>query len=743
MSKDANFENLLNPAQFQAVEALDGPLLILAGAGSGKTRVLTYRMANLIAKGRATPEEILAVTFTNKAAKSMLERTMNLLFDLGIQVHGRPWISTFHSSCARILREHITLLGYDTNFVIYDDSEQLAVVKKVCEALELSDKIYPPRGFQSRINEAKTLALTPEEMSKKALNFLDEKNLKVYDLYEKTMKKANALDFGDLILKTVELFRQNPKVLEAYRQRFKYILVDEYQDTNHIQYLLLLMLAKGHQNLCVVGDEDQSIYSWRGADITNILNFESDFPSATVVKLEQNYRSTKNIVKAASELIKNNTQRKNKTLFSENADGDLITLREEFNEHKEAQYVCREIQTLMQESDVSLRDVAIFYRTNAQSRVLEDQMRMFQIPYRLVGAVNFYDRAEVKDIVSYFKLLLNPKDDIAAKRVINRPARRIGKTTIDRLEQISMVKHLTMLESVDFAVTNKEFNSGATKAIHGFLKIIDELKASIVDKTLTDIYEMVVEQTSYIEALQNEDTVEAQVRIENLGELRSAILQFERERGTEATLQNFLEELALVSDQQSKGDDVATVTMMTLHLSKGLEFPYVFIVGLEEGLLPSRQSFDSLDPTAVEEERRLCYVGMTRAEKRLYLLHARQRFLRGVEEHFPPSRFLSEVPEHFFKKSSAISTPKIFQRMSSISQQDFGRASDPFPDYESADSGESSDGFQRGMRVRHPIFGVGVIQNTEGSGSDQKVSVLFSNSTLKKFAVKFARLDRA
>ncbi|MGE3974448.1 MAG: ATP-dependent helicase [Bdellovibrionales bacterium] len=743
MSIPANFENKLNPEQLRAVECLNGPLLILAGAGSGKTRVLTYRIVNLIIQGAARTDEILAVTFTNKAARGMLERTMNLLYEMQIPVTVKPWISTFHSSCARILRDHITLLGYEPQFVIYDDSEQLAVIKKVCESLELNDKIYPPKSFQARINEAKTQALTPEEMSKKSLNFFDEKNLKVYELYERTMKKANALDFGDLLLKTVELFRQHPKVLEAYRERFKYILVDEYQDTNHIQYLLLNILAKGHQNLCVVGDEDQSIYSWRGADITNILNFEADYPNAQVVKLEQNYRSTQTIVNAASHLIRNNTQRKDKTLFSENTVGDLIRLREEFNEHKEAQFVCREIQSLVQDGDAQHSDVAVFYRTNAQSRVLEDQMRMFQIPYKLVGATQFYDRMEVKDLISYLKLILNPKDDLAAKRIINKPTRRIGKTTTERLEQISMVKHITMLEAVKWATENKEFNNNATKAILAFSKIIEDVQVEIPGKTLIEIYDLVAEKSGYLEALQAEDTVESQVRLENLGELRSAIIQFEKERGTEATLQNFLEELALVTDRGEVAENVPTVTMMTLHLSKGLEYPYVFMVGLEEGLLPSRQSFDSLDPTAAEEERRLCYVGMTRAEKRLYLLHARQRFLRGVEEHFPPSRFIAEIPTEFIQKSSAISTPKIFQKMTSFSRIESDSYSTHYSEEESqVHQDEMSDGYERGMRVRHPIFGVGVIHSTEGNGTEQRVTVLFNNSTLKKFAVKFARLDR-
>ncbi len=742
----SKFEKLLNPEQLRAVEMLEGPLLILAGAGSGKTRVLTFRIANLIASELCEPHEIFAVTFTNKAARAMGERCVKLLYELGIPVRTYPWISTFHSACAKILREHQSLLGFDAPFVIYDDSEQLTVVKKVMETLGFDEKVYPPRGFQARINEAKNHGKTPEELSNQALNFFDEKLLKVYTAYEKLMFQSNAVDFGDLLFKTYRLLSQHINVLEAYRHRLKYILVDEYQDTNHVQYKLVNLLASKHRNLCVVGDEDQSIYSWRGADITNILNFKSDYPESETVKLEQNYRSTQNIVRAASEVIKNNLQRNDKTLFSENAEGELIRVHETPSEQTEAQWVVKQIQTLIEHGETSLQEIAVFYRTNAQSRVLEDQFRMNSVNYKIIGAVNFYDRAEIKDVVSYLKLLVNPKDDIALYRIINRPARRIGKTSIEKIEAIGRDRNIPAIEAVQMAIDAKELHSGALKGLESFYNVLTELRKVATELSPLEAYEQVLEKTGYIKALEDERTVEAQSRIENLQEFKSALHQFEKEQGDSCRLVDFLEEMALVTDRDRMDDNAPSVTMMTLHLSKGLEYPAVFIVGLEDGLFPSRQSFDSLDPSALEEERRLCYVGMTRAEKILFLSHARQRFLRGNQEYFPASRFLGEIPEKYILKSSAIPSPRSFGGLN----KDYGNGhsysasfrENIFPD-DSESQIEHSDGsFQRGMKVRHPIFGLGVIHQLEGAGDGAKVSVLFNNSTLKKFALKFARLER-
>jgi len=737
--------HLLNPEQLRAVEILDGPLLILAGAGSGKTRVLTFRMANLIASGTCQPQEIFAVTFTNKAARSMGERTVKLLYDFGIPIHSYPWISTFHSACAKMLREHHGLLGFDAPFVIYDDSEQLSVVKKVTESLGFDEKVYPPRGFQHRINEAKNLGMTPEELSTRALNFMDEKLLKVYTAYEKLMFQSNALDFGDLLFKTYTLFRDHPKVLDGYRDRLKYIMVDEYQDTNHIQYKLVNLLAHRHRNLCVVGDEDQSIYSWRGADITNILNFKQDYPEVEIVKLQQNYRSTQTIVNAASQLIKNNTQRNDKTLFSENSIGEKIRLHEAVSEQNEAQWVVKQIQALIDQGEAALQEIAVFYRTNAQSRVLEDQFRMNNLPYKIIGAVNFYDRAEIKDVVAYLKLIVNPKDDLSLFRIINRPARRIGKTSIEKIEALAQQKNIPAIEAVQVAIENREVHSGALKGLESFYNTLAELRSLAASLCPLETYELVLEKTGYLKMLEEEHTLEAQNRIENLQELKSAIHQFEKEQGESSRLVDFLEEMSLVTDRDKMDETAASVTLMTLHLSKGLEYPVVFIVGLEEGLFPSRQSFDSLDPSALEEERRLCYVGMTRAEKKLFMTHARQRFLRGTQEYFPPSRFLSEIPPEFISRCSAIPSPRRFSSFGddSSDQRSYKKSfqENIFPDYESPQENPEW-AFKKGMKVRHPIFGLGIVHQLEGEGENKKVTVLFNSTTLKKFALRFARLER-
>lgn len=763
----------LNPPQREAAEALEGPLLILAGAGSGKTRVLTFRTANIIAQGLASPDEILAVTFTNKAAREMEGRILKILKQVGVQPQGRMWISTFHSICARILREHIHLLDYKPFFGIYDTADQLSMVKKVLVALNIDDKTHPAKGFAARINAAKTDALTPEDVKRKR-HLMDDRSLEVYARYEVEMKKANSLDFGDLLMKTYILFNDYPAVLERYQNKFRYVMVDEYQDTNRIQYLIVNKLAGAHRNLCVVGDEDQSIYSWRGADINNILDFEKDFKDAKVVKLEQNYRSTQTIINAATLVIRNNSQRKDKTLFTENPEGDPIIVREEDNEYNEARYVVGEIQKLLNE-DVSPTDIAIFYRTNAQSRVLEEQLRTRSLPYKLVGGTKFYERMEIKDVLAYMKLILNPTDDIAFKRVVNVPARGIGKTTVDRLEDSSAQRSTSMVEGAALAVDHREFNAGTTSKLRGFLTILETLrtKAQDPETTLPDLYHAILDETQYVIRLKEEDNPEADARIENLEEFDNAIAKFNEERGAEATLQTFLEEMSLVSDQDSlddEGQEEKAVTMMTLHISKGLEYPVVFIVGMEENLFPSSRAADeSGDPTAIEEERRLCYVGMTRAEKKLFLTYARTRKVWGVDQQNPPSRFLRELPkEGVVRQEKNAVNGRFMDRMRERmgSSGDFDDAdtswagnkprgkphplmgSDPMPSYEDfGDESFDSDGgggetLKKGMRVRHPSYGVGSILQVEGAGSDLKVSVVFADKTVKKFVAKYARLER-
>lgn len=784
-----SFLDELNPPQREAVETLTGPLLVLAGAGSGKTRVLTYRIANLILQGEATPNEILAVTFTNKAAKEMQHRIIDLLNRMAVPIYADLWVSTFHSTCARILREEIHHLGYQPFFVIYDDTDQLKLIKNIAEEMNLNDKIYPPKMFKHLIGQAKQQGLKPHEVHKKSFFVMDETAVEVYQRYEDELKRANALDFDDLLLKTWELFKNFPEVLQAYRERFRFILVDEYQDTNHIQYLLVRALAEEHRNLCVVGDEDQSIYSWRGADIRNILEFEKDFPETKIVKLEENYRSTKTIVEAASHVIQLNSQRKKKVLFTNNPQGNKIIVQSEINEYEEARFVVRRLQELRANGDYSFNDFAVFYRTNAQSRVLEEQMRAYSIPYRLVGSVRFYDRAEIKDIICYLRLILNGADDMAFYRIINVPARGIGKTTVEEIERYARENKITALEAARHVAEKRLVHAGACNKIHNFLNLISRLQAAAENSRTSDLYLQILDETGYAQKLREENTPESKNRIENLEELQNAILQFEKERGEEGTLQAFLEQLMLISELDRQNENEDAVTLMTLHLSKGLEFKNVFIVGMEEGLFPSGQSVDMSDPTSVEEERRLCYVGMTRARENLHLSYARQRRVWGQEEMRPPSRFLSEIPAEYISSTSALKRPKFLDRytnkfgVASDEEMDkasrmatssprfsgtnrfssgsnrFGQANktvlrrshiplqDDVPAYEDFsdeifEQGSSGPQFKKGDRVRHPIFGVGSIFQVEGDGDQQKVSVLFSDKALKKFMVKHARLER-
>ncbi len=744
----------LNPSQIEAVEQLEGPVLVLAGAGSGKTRVLTHRLANLVAQGLATPHEILAVTFTNKAAKEMEHRILNILSSLGVPIYSQLWINTFHALCARILRQDIHLLDYQPFFAIYDDSDQLSMVKKVLNQLNINDKIYPPKSFQSRINEAKRLGLAPEDLLKRAsFNLMDEKAIQVYSLYETEMRKANSLDFGDLLFKTYELFRVYPEILNKYQQQFRYIMVDEYQDTNHIQYLLVQMLAKEHRNLCVVGDEDQSIYSWRGADISNILTFEKDFPEGKVIKLETNYRSTQTIVNASSKLISHNSQRKEKVLRTDNPPGEKIILREEMNEYEEARFVVRSIEDLMKDNPYQFKDFAIFYRTNAQSRVLEDLLRSHSLPYKIVGGMKFYERMEIKDVLAYLKVIMNPADEVSLKRIINTPARGIGKTTVERIEQHSIDSNLSFYEAVLSVAEQRLVHSGAAKKLVAFRNLLDLLRADCQGLKASEIYHQVLDRTEYVLRLKEENTPESLARIDNLEELDNAIRQFEQERGEEANLQSFLEEIALISDVDRMQDEDNFVTLMTLHISKGLEFPVVFMVGLEEGLFPSSRSYDPSDPESLEEERRLCYVGMTRARERLFMTYARSRRVWGQEQSHPPSRFLDEIPEDLTLRLSAVRRPSFVDRFRgsasdetlaapggrsrSAASEDFAQA---MPNYE--DFSDEAVSFKKGMRVRHPTFGVGSIYQVEGSGELQKVSVMFADRTAKKFVAKYARLER-
>ncbi len=736
------FKEQLNPPQLDATLTVSGPLLILAGAGSGKTRVITYRLANLIATGNASPDEILCVTFTNKAAKEMESRACQVLMALNLPVHTPLWISTFHATCVRILREHIELLEYQRSFTILDSSDQLSMIKKILTTLNISDKMYPAKNFQLRINAAKMEALTPEDIEKSQNHFMDKRSVEVYRFYEKEMTKNNALDFSDLLFKTFDLFRSYPDILEFYQNKFRYIMVDEYQDTNHIQYRLINMLAEKHQNLCVVGDEDQSIYSWRGADISNILDFEKDYPHAKTIKLEENYRSTQTIISAATHLIQNNTQRKNKKLFTSNIKGERIVVREENNEYDEARFVVKELEQQLSKSTYQYKDISVFYRTNAQSRVIEEQLRSYGIPYKIVGGVKFYERMEIKDLLAYLRLINNINDDIALKRIINTPARGIGKTTVSKLEEIGFASNRSLFESIDIACIEKAVNSGTAKKLQTFKALLITINEESRGLSPSNIYQTIIDQTKYVEKLQKNDSAEAKNRLENLEELNNALVHFEKERGEEATLTSFLEEIALVSDIDRVDSSENSITLMTLHISKGLEFPVVFIVGMEDGLFPSGRSFDSSDPTAIEEERRLAYVGITRAKEKLFLSYVKSRRLWGNEQCNSPSRFLKEIPNSLTLFLSSMRKPKTANRRRSSNFSDFD-TQENFPNYEdiSDDFNSEETQLQKGVSVRHPTFGPGDIFQIEGSGEDLKVSVKFSDRTIKKFVVKYARLE--
>ena len=629
----------LNAKQLEAVQSVHGALLISAGAGSGKTQVLTSRIAHIISQKLAKPDQILAVTFTNKAAKEMTERITSMLSDLPL--FEPLWISTFHSACARILRENIKVLAPRKQVVIYDSGDQLSLIKKVMKDLDIDENYHPAKSFQKQISLCKRMALSPHEVNSHPRLRLTEDFPHLYEAYEEALLSADAFDFEGLLFEVYKLFTTNSEVLSHYQEKFKFISIDEYQDTNHLQYLLIKQLAQKHKNICVVGDEDQSIYSWRGADISNILNFEKDFPDCKIIKLEQNYRSTQTIIAAAASLIRHNHSRINKTLFTDNATGDLIEVRSHWDDKTEANYVVRTISNMCEKGDMSYNDFSVFYRTNAQSRILEDQFRKRNIPYQIVGNLKFYDRAEIKDMISYLRLILNPRDEISLRRAITSPKRGIGKTTIEKASSLSANQTLyTAL--IHYAETHP--NKRTSKSIMEFHQNITNMRDSLQKKevTLSQFYLNLLHTTNYLKALEMEQTPEANSRIENLTELGNAMQQFEEEMGKEASLETFLEQMSLLSSTHLPHEDA--VQMMTLHLSKGLEFDMVFITGLEEGLFPLIQNIDDMD---VEEERRLAYVGMTRAKKKLFLSYAQNRRRFGIEKKQAPSRFLKEISQDY------------------------------------------------------------------------------------------------
>ena len=623
----------------KAVDHVEGPLLILAGAGSGKTRVLVNRIAKLIDEGTAHPSEILAVTFTNKAAGEMRKRLEEML---GYAMHDL-WVGTFHGMCLRMLRQHAERVGLGPHFVVYDDSDQMALIKDVLNLLNISDKAVPPRSALERISRAKDGCQSPEEFAKGAHDFYLGKIAKIYEKYQTRLTESQAVDFGDIIRLTVKLLEENPEICAHYQARFRFLLVDEYQDTNHAQYRFVSLLAKGHNNICVVGDDDQSIYRWRGADVGNILSFERDFPGAVVVRLEQNYRSTQTILDAANGVISNNAGRKPKTLWTENNVGDRVRIVESATDRQEAEEVGTRVSKLRDEG-VTWRDISVFYRINAQSRTFEDVFRREGVPYQIIGGVRFYERKEIKDIVAYLRLMHDVRDDVALARIINVPSRRIGKQTIDKLKAYAGGMGSNLYDAIQVFCDQGMVSSAVAKKLNGFRNMIENLRDLSQDVELGEIVREVLEKTGYIEMLVADKTDEANDRLENISELVSAAGEYKNNE--ECTgLQAFLDQVALVSDVDGFDSEAGAVTLMTMHLAKGLEFRHVFMVGMEENLFPHARSMD--DPDELEEERRLCYVGMTRAMERLTMMYALRRFHFGQYKFGLASRFLEEIPEKF------------------------------------------------------------------------------------------------
>jgi DNA helicase-2/ATP-dependent DNA helicase PcrA len=633
----------LNPPQRQAVEHGDGPLLVLAGAGSGKTRVLTHRIAYLLATGRARPGEILAITFTNKAAAEMRERVARLI---GRSVRAM-WVTTFHSACARMLRADAERLGYSKGFTIYDEADSLRMLKRCLTELGVDPKRFPPRAVRSKISGAKNQLIDSDSYAETAAGPFEEVVAEAFPLYEKRMLAANAMDFDDLLVRTVNALELYEEVRKRWRGTFRHVLVDEYQDTNHAQYRLLQLLASEHGNLMVVGDEDQSIYSFRYADVSNILNFDADFPEAEVVKLEQNYRSTQTILSAANAVVEHNRERRPKELWTEDAGGEPLQLSELGDEHEEARWVAGEIERLGEEHGVARSEVAVFYRTNAMSRVLEDTLNRFDVPYQVIGGTKFYERAEIKDAVAYLSLLANPADQVSFGRVVNTPRRGIGNTSQGRLASYANTAGLTIWEVMERAEEVPGLSAAAIKAVGRFHETMDLLRARVdAAEPVAELLGAVLSETGYLEALEAERTIEAEGRVENLEALREGAAEFDLEREREGEsetppLREYLEQISLYSEQDSLEEDRELVTLMTLHNAKGLEYDTVFVVGCEDGAFPHMRA---LEEGGEEEERRLCYVAITRARKRLYMTWARERRLFGRLEHSLPSRFLDEIP---------------------------------------------------------------------------------------------------
>ena len=736
----------LNPPQKEAVFHTEGPLLILAGAGSGKTRVLTHRIACLMEEKGVNPWNILAITFTNKAAQEMRER-VDKLVGMGAE---SIWVSTFHSACVRILRRHIDFLGFDNHFAIYDTEDQKTVIKEVCRRLNIDTKIYKERTLMAKISHAKDELISPEEMELNAGGDFNEKKIAaVYKEYQATLRKNNALDFDDLIVKTVELFQNCPDVLEYYQERFQYIMVDEYQDTNTAQFKFVSLLASKYQNLCVVGDDDQSIYKFRGANIGNILGFEKAFPGAKVIRLEQNYRSTENILEAANRVIENNTERKPKRLWTENGAGDKVHFRQFLNGFEEAEYVVGEITKARRNGDCNYKDCAVLYRTNAQSRLFEEKFLLANVPYKIVGGINFYARKEIKDLLCYLKTVSNAKDDVAVRRILNVPKRGIGAATVSKVQDYAEYMQVSFYDALRVAEEIPSIGRSLSK-INGFVDFIQSLRSKEEVYTVRELLEEVIRLTGYVDELRAEDTEEAKARIENIDELISKTEMYQetmKAQNEPATLSGFLEEIALVADIDSVDPNQDYVLLMTLHSAKGLEFPKVFLTGMEDGIFPGYMTISSGDPSDLEEERRLCYVGITRAMKELTLTCAQQRLIRGETQFNRVSRFVREIPRELVDLGHTVQEKKprledIAPKNNSYMQMKMAFHAKPFQPKEFKVTKAEALDYEVGDTVRHVKFGVGIVKNITEGGRDYEVTVDFDRFGVKKMFAGFAKLKK-
>ncbi|GEP19882.1 DNA helicase PcrA [Pediococcus argentinicus] len=758
---DADLLKGLNDKQKEAVQSTEGPLLIMAGAGSGKTRVLTHRVAYLIEEKKVNPWNVLAITFTNKAAREMRERVTGLLDESGRDI----WVSTFHALCVRILRQNIDKIGYNRAFSIADPSEQRTLVKHILADLNYDPKKFDPRSVLGAISNAKNDLLTPADYRENATTPFEAVIADIYDEYQRRLKANQALDFDDLIMKTISLFQDNPETLQYYQDKFHYIHVDEYQDTNQAQYQLVTMLAKKYQNICVVGDSDQSIYGWRGADMKNILNFENDYPNATTVMLEQNYRSTKNILGAANNVINNNIERKPKELWTDNNEGEQISYYRGQTGTDEVHYIVQQIRDQMQSNNYGYGDFAVLYRTNAQSRAVEDVFLKANIPYTMVGGHKFYDRKEIRDVLSYLTLIANPEDSMSFERVINEPKRGIGGTSLAKLQSFADENGWSLLQAAQNVQIANGISSRARNSIEAFAKKITDLQKMAEFVSITELTDATLDQTGYRKSLQDSKTLESESRLENIDEFLTVTKQFddriENDEDTSETegvtkLVDFLADLALVSDQDDVEEEPSQVTLMTLHAAKGLEFPVVFLVGMEDGIFPLSRSM--LDQDQLEEERRLAYVGITRAQKKLYITNAFSRMLYGKVQNNMPSRFIAEIGDEYLhsenavdqsqrdyfgkKRSGSTSTEYPFDNKMQRATATTVRATRSTVISDNTGSGADKKLWVAGDKVEHKAWGTGTVVKVTGKGEDAELDIAFPEQGVKRLLAAFAPIKK-